>query len=123
MWYDNLICTKLMDLETQINKEFDDWFNELVGFSFRSEWFYDDLDHAESVEKLRESMKIWIKSAFREGYSRGMYNPLEQKEKAKKLALDLRDWSQNEEMIDQYFTKHGIICNEAAELLEKISDG
>lgn len=111
-----------MELEDQITKEFDDWFNELVGFSFRSEWFYDDLDHAGSEEKLRESMKIWIKSAFQEGYERGLYNLLEQKEKAKQLALDLRDWSQNEEMIDQYFTQHGTVCNETAELLEKFSN-
>lgn len=71
-------------------------------------------------EKRWQGFKAGYEFAYEE---KEAFVKAQQKEKAKKLALDLRDWSQNEEMIDQYFTKHGIICNEAAELLEKISDG
>lgn len=45
---------------------------------------------------------------------------LEQKVKAKELAVKLRYWAQNEEMIDQYFTAHGSDCNETADLLEEL---
>lgn len=30
----------------------------------------------------------------------------------------LRSWAQNEEMIDQYYTDHGVDCNEAADEIE-----
>ncbi len=30
----------------------------------------------------------------------------------------LREWAQNEEMINQYFTQHGRDCNRAADWLE-----
>ena len=43
---------------------------------------------------------------------------IEHQELAQELALELRSWSQNEEMIDQYFTAHGEVCNQAANLLE-----
>lgn len=110
-----------MKLQEQINKEFDDWFNDFYGrFSFRAEYFYEDVE-VENVETRRELLRKWMITSFQEGYERGLYNLMEQKEKAKQLALTLRDWSQNEEMIDQYFTQHGTVCNEAAELLEEFS--
>jgi hypothetical protein len=49
---------------------FDEWFNELVGFSFRSEWFYDDFDH---VAKTNDYKKIveWLRTAYEVGYGEG----------------------------------------------------
>jgi len=32
----------------------------------------------------------------------------------------LRSWAQNEEMIDQYYTDHGVDCNEAADEIERL---
>lgn len=110
-----------MELETQITKEFDDWFNDFYGlFSFRVENFYDDVEE-DDLQTRRELLRKWMIASFHEGYERGLHNLLEQKEKAKQLALDLRYWSQNEEMIDQYFTEHGTVCNQAAELLEEFA--
>lgn len=37
---------------------------------------------------------------------------------ATELAERLREWAQNEEMINQYYTAHGRDCNAAASLLE-----
>ena len=37
---------------------FDEWFNELVGFSFRSEWFYDDFDHAAKTNDYKKIVDL-----------------------------------------------------------------
>lgn len=36
------------------------------------------------------------------------------------LVERLRSWAQNEEMIDQYYTDHGMDCNEAADEIERL---
>lgn len=51
-------------------EEFNQWFHELVGFSFRSEWFYDDCLIGD--EKTRQDMMYkWVHSAFVEGHQKG----------------------------------------------------
>ena len=52
----------------KIEKQFDEWFNELVGFSFRSEWFWDDFDYAKG-SKDNQSMVKWLRTAYEMGYS------------------------------------------------------
>ena len=44
----------------------------------------------------------------------------EQKEKALYFALELRHHSQNNEMVDQYYTQLGTLLNETAEFLEEL---
>ena len=51
----------------EIKKQFDEWFNELVGFSFRSEWVWDDFDYAKE-SKNNQLMVKWLRSAFEVGY-------------------------------------------------------
>ena len=53
-----------------MEKEFDEWFNELVGFSFRSEWFYDDFDHAAKTNDHKKIVK-WLQEAYEVGYNDG----------------------------------------------------
>jgi hypothetical protein len=68
------------DYEKQINEEFDEWFNDFYGpFSFRIEYFYEDLE-VEDVETRRELLRKWMIASFHEGYVRGMYNALEQQQ-------------------------------------------
>lgn len=45
-----------------------------------------------------------------------------QKQKAKELIEELVYWAQNEEMVDQYYTRHGEVCNQAAELLKELME-
>lgn len=45
---------------------FDDWFYELEGFSFRSEWFWTDYEN-----QNREAMLEWLKTAYEMGYNDG----------------------------------------------------
>lgn len=49
---------------------FVEWFNELVGFSFRSEWFDDDCE-VEDAKTRRDLMYKWIHTAYAVGYERG----------------------------------------------------
>lgn len=54
-----------------MQEQFDQWFNELEGFSFRSERMIDDLYYAAETKDV--SMMInWIKTAFEEGYKAGI---------------------------------------------------
>jgi hypothetical protein len=47
-------------------KTFDDWFNSLGGFAFRSEYFYGDVKHPD--EKKREDLMYrWVKAAYDQG--------------------------------------------------------
>jgi hypothetical protein len=50
--------------------DFDDWFNELVGFSFRSEWFYEDFDYAAKTNDYKKIVE-WLKTAYKVGYEEG----------------------------------------------------
>lgn len=53
-----------------MQKQFDDWFYELEGYSFRSERMIDDLYYASETKDV--SMMIsWIKAAFEQGYISG----------------------------------------------------
>ena len=82
------------------------------------------MTHEEMLEvaarREKENKVLDIAKNFIEEHSDAMKQlaKIEHQELAQELALELRSWSQNEEMIDQYFTKHGIICNQAADLLE-----
>lgn len=56
--------------EYYMQKQFDDWFYELEGYSFRSERMIDDLYYASETKDV--SMMIsWIKTAFEQGYIAG----------------------------------------------------
>lgn len=62
--------------ETTITKElmtedkFLNWFDELEGFVFRSERFYDDFDHAAKTTDYASIVK-WLQSAYEVGYNDG----------------------------------------------------
>lgn len=56
-----------------MNNGFDDWFNELVGYSFRSEWFYDDFDYAAKTNDYKKIVK-WLQEAYEMGYNAGIQN-------------------------------------------------
>jgi hypothetical protein len=49
---------------------FDEWFNELVWFSFRSEWFYDDFDYAAETKDYKKIVE-WLRTAYEVGYEEG----------------------------------------------------
>jgi uncharacterized protein YwqG len=78
----------------------------------------------EAVRREKENQVLEIAKKFIEEHSDAMKQlaKIEHQELAAELALELRSWAQNEEMIDQYFTKHGIICNQAADLLELLAN-
>jgi len=60
-----------MKPEEQINKEFEEWFNDFYGlFSFRAEYFYEDVE-VENVETRRDLMYKWVHSAFSYAYQKG----------------------------------------------------
>ena len=69
-----------MELEDEIQKEFENWFNDFYGrFSFRVEHFYEDCE-VEDVKLRRELLRKWMVASFHEGYERGMYNLQEQQD-------------------------------------------
>jgi len=84
-------------------------------------WDESMLEEVQLTEK--ENKVLDIAKNFIEEHSDAMKElaKIEHQELATELALELRSWAQNEEMIDQYFTKHGIICNQAADLLELLA--
>jgi hypothetical protein len=47
-------------------KTFDDWFNSLEGFAFRSEYFYGDVE-VEDLQKRKGLMYQWLKAAYEKG--------------------------------------------------------
>jgi hypothetical protein len=51
----------------EIKKQFDAWFEEMEGFSFRYERFWDDFDYAKE-SKNNQLMVKWLRTAFRVGY-------------------------------------------------------
>ena len=71
----------------------------------------------------KENEVLEIAKNFIEEHSEAMKQlaKIEHQELAQELALELRSWAQNEEMIDQYFTAHGEVCNRAADLLELLA--
>ena len=54
----------------KIDKQFDEWFGELEGYSFRYERFWDDFDQAKNKNDYYtvKSMVQWMKTAFAMGY-------------------------------------------------------
>jgi len=86
-----------------------------------------EMTHEEMIEEAarreKENKVLYIAKNFIEEHSDAMKElaKIEHQELATELALELRSWAQNEEMVDQYFTKHGIICNQAADLLELLA--
>ena len=77
-----------------------------------------------ATQREKENQVLEIAKKFIDEHSDAMKQlaKIEHQELASELALELRSWAQNEEMIDQYFTKHGIICNQAADLLELLAN-
>ena len=51
----------------EIKKQFDAWFEEMEGYSFRYERFWDDFDYAKE-SKDNKSMVRWLRTAFEMGY-------------------------------------------------------
>jgi hypothetical protein len=56
--------------QLEIDKQFDDWFEEMEGYSFRYERFWDDFDYAKESKDNR-SMVQWLRTAFEMGYNAG----------------------------------------------------
>ena len=52
----------------EIKKQFDEWFGELEGYSFRYEKFWDDFDYAKE-SKNNQSMVRWLRTAYEMGYN------------------------------------------------------
>ena len=52
----------------EIKKQFDEWFGEMEGYSFRYERFWDDFDYAKE-SKDNQSMVRWLRTAFAMGYN------------------------------------------------------
>lgn len=77
-------------------------------------------DYQKVLDAAKEKEVLEIAKNFIEEHSDAMKQlaKIEHQELAQELALELRSWAQNEEMIDQYFTAHGEVCNRAADLLE-----
>jgi len=78
----------------------------------------------EAARREKENQVLEIAKKFIEEHSDAMKQlaKIEHQELAAELTLELRSWAQNEEMIDQYFTAHGRICNQAADLLELLAN-
>ena len=85
---------------------------------------YPDAMFEEAERREKENKVLDIAKNFIEEHSDAMKKlaKIEHQELAAELALELRSWAQNEEMIDQYFTKHGMICNQSADLLELLAN-
>jgi hypothetical protein len=54
----------------EIKKQFDAWFEEMEGYSFRYERFWDDFDYAKESKDNRSMVK-WLRTAFEIGYDAG----------------------------------------------------
>jgi len=54
----------------EIKKQFDAWFDEQQGYSFRSERFWDDFDYAKENGDTR-NIKRWLRTAYEMGYNEG----------------------------------------------------
>lgn len=55
---------------TMIEERFNEWFEELEGYSFRCERFYDDFDHSTKTKDYKEIVK-WLLEAYKMGYNEG----------------------------------------------------
>jgi hypothetical protein len=93
------------------------------GFATPEELGLTRKEYVESVQKTNKKvMRIAEKFMKENEVAMKKLAKIEHQELAAELALELRSWAQNEEMVDQYFTKHGTICNQAADLLELLAN-
>lgn len=58
-----------------MEEDFKEWFTELCGFTFRCEWFEDDL-RISDFNTRRKIMQDWVKCAYMEGYKKGIKNEI-----------------------------------------------
>lgn len=58
--------------QIDLDKRFNDWFNENEGFALRSERFYESLNQFATREAQAASMYLWLKSAYEHGVMVGM---------------------------------------------------
>ena len=58
------------DKKRKIDKQFDEWFGKLEGYSFRSERFWDDFYYAKDSKDYQstKTMITWLRTAFEMGY-------------------------------------------------------
>ena len=56
-----------MSQRIDLDKRFDDWFNEPEVFGLRSERFFDSLDQFKSKEGLQANLILWLKAAYLHG--------------------------------------------------------
>ena len=57
------------DFDDPTEEAFQEWFNDLCGgFSFRSEWFFEDAE-VEDEKTRKDLMYKWVHSAFVAGYN------------------------------------------------------
>jgi len=54
----------------EIHTLFDQWFDELEGFAFRSERFWDDFDYVKESGDGK-SIRRWLRTAYEMGYNEG----------------------------------------------------
>lgn len=52
------------------DRKFEDWFEEMEGFAFRSDRFYDDFDFAAKTNDYGVIVK-WLQAAYEVGYKDG----------------------------------------------------
>ena len=48
-------------------KQFDDWFDEQVGYTIRCEWFFDDLEEHFRTGMKSKRMIEWLQAAYAAG--------------------------------------------------------
>lgn len=53
-----------------MSNSFNDWFEEMEEYSFRSDRFYDDFDFAAATNDYPMIVK-WLKAAYEKGYDDG----------------------------------------------------
>lgn len=53
--------------QIDLDKRFNDWFNENEGFALRAERFYEDLNQFATREAQAARMYLWLKSAYEHG--------------------------------------------------------
>jgi hypothetical protein len=45
-------------------EKFEDWWQELESFGFRSERCFDHIVHSANKEELRDNILLWVEAAF-----------------------------------------------------------
>jgi len=93
---------------------FEDWFEELEGFSFRSERFFQHLELAETQQERNEFCEKWLRTAFDMGKGNIMSGYNSKKEMANsRWVVDIEQDGEdfilplNEEILEQTGWKTG----------------